>query len=89
MIFKPGSWLADSTAASQSEAMLENSCHLTWILLSNLGPWIKLDKVYQHQISMTWKEWGVTSLGTVVQVQIQVGKICNTSDYILPYWLGL
>ena len=25
-IFKPGIWLADSTAASQSEAMLENPC---------------------------------------------------------------
>ena len=29
--FKPGFWLADSTAASQSEAMLENPCQLTWI----------------------------------------------------------
>ena len=38
-IFKPGIWLAGSTAASQSEAMLENPCYLkwnlTWILFSN------------------------------------------------------
>ena len=38
-ISKPGIWLAGSTAASQSEAMLENPWWLTWnlteILLSN------------------------------------------------------
>ena len=40
-IFKPGIWLAGCRAASQLEAMLENSCQrtwiLTWILLSNPG----------------------------------------------------
>ena len=31
-ILKPGFWLADSYAASQSEAMFKNSHQLTWIL---------------------------------------------------------
>ena len=31
IIFKPSFWLADSTAASQSEAMFENACCLIGI----------------------------------------------------------
>ena len=39
-IFKPGIWVAGSTAASQPEAMFRNTCSLTWILRSNPGHWL-------------------------------------------------
>ena len=37
-IFSPGFWLTRSTAASQSEAMLENTWTLTWIFFCYPGP---------------------------------------------------
>ena len=78
--------MACSTAASQLEIMLENPClqtrNLTWIILSNTGPWCRV-KQPRHLTISAITAIASQNIGNAHPiVMLQYGPVKNYVDFL-------